>query len=230
MNPSPYSLLLLAGIVVSLVTWSRLAKREPDLLLVYVGGLLGGFIGAKVVYLLAEGWRDWPMPDRWLRLATGKTILGALMGGYLGVEVAKRVLGYSRATGDLFAVVAPIGIILGRIGCLLHGCCAGHVCEPAWYALTDARGVPRWPAVPVEIVFNVVAIAGFLVLRRTRALPGQHFHLYLIGYGAFRFAHEFVRDTPRVVGSLSGYHLAALACAALGVWGFARRARGTREK
>jgi phosphatidylglycerol---prolipoprotein diacylglyceryl transferase len=56
-------------------------------------------------------------------------------------------------------------------------------------------------------------------------LAGQHFHLYLIAYGTFRFAHEFVRATPRVAGIFSGYHFAALGVALLGLLGFLHRRR-----
>jgi phosphatidylglycerol:prolipoprotein diacylglycerol transferase len=47
--------------------------------------------------------------------------------------------------------------------------------------------------------------------------------LYLIAYGLFRFAHEFVRAEPRIMGPLSGYQFAALAVLGLGVWGFVSR-------
>ena len=80
LNPtaSPYSALLLAGLIVSLVVWIRLVRRDPRLLAVYLGGVFGAFTGAKIVYLLAEGFQFWSSPDRWLIWATGKTIIGAL--------------------------------------------------------------------------------------------------------------------------------------------------------
>jgi phosphatidylglycerol:prolipoprotein diacylglycerol transferase len=56
-------------------------------------------------------------------------------------------------------------------------------------------------------------------------MRGQHFHLYLIGYGVFRFAHEFLRATPPIGFGITGYQIAALACLVLGVTGFIRRAR-----
>jgi phosphatidylglycerol:prolipoprotein diacylglycerol transferase len=225
MIASPYSWLLLAGIAVSIVAWSRVAKRDERLLFIYVAALVGAFLGAKIVYLLAEGWMDWSQPNRWLRLATGKTILGGLLGGYVAVEVAKKFVDYTSATGDWFAVIAPLGIMIGRIGCLLHGCCLGEVCTPHWYTLDDSAGIARWPAVPVEITFNIAALLIFLTLRWRRILPGQHFHLYLMAYGLFRFAHEFFRATPRVIGPFSGYALAALVTAAWGLFAFIRRAR-----
>jgi len=224
MNFSPYSWLLLGGIAVSLLVWSRIAKRDERLLFIYVAALVGAFLGAKIVYLLAEGWLDWHQPNRWMRLATGKTIIGGLLGGYGAVKLAKMFVGYKSATGDWFALIAPLGIIMGRIGCWLHGCCQGNECRPAWYSMDDARGVSRWPAVPVEIAFNLLALIAFTVMRKRRVLPGQLFHLYLIAYGLFRFAHEFVRATPRVPGPLSGYAMAALATAGFGAVMFWKRA------
>ena len=54
---------------------------------------------------------------------------------------------------------------------------------------------------------------------------GQLFHLYLIAYGEFRLAHEFVRDTPRIAAGLSGYQLLSIAILALGAVRFAQRHR-----
>ena len=215
---------MLAGIAVSAFFWMRLARRDDRLLIVYVAALVGAFLGAKLAYLAAEGWRDIGQPDLWLRLATGKSILGALLGGYASVELAKRWVGYRSVTGDWFAMIAPLGIILGRVGCWLHGCCLGSACEPAWFTVRDAKGLERWPAVPVEILFNAVMLISFAVLRRRGYLAGQHFHVYLIAYGLFRFAHEFLRDTPRVVAGLSGYQFIALALVGFGIRAFRRRA------
>ncbi len=223
MKPSPYPLLLVTGIVVSLFFWSRLVRRDDRLLTIYIAALISAFFGAKVVYLAAEGWMFWNDPHRWLILATGKTILGALLGGYLGVELAKKLVGYDQATGDFFAAVVPVGILFGRVGCLLHGCCLGRECEPAWWTMRDQFGVDRWPAVPLEIGFNLLALGAILALRRMRKFEGQLFHLYLISYGLFRFFHEWMRETPRIAFGLTGYQFAALAVVGLGVGGFVQR-------
>ena len=225
MSISPYGLLMLAAIVVSICFWSRLARRDGRLVWIYIGALIGAFVGAKALYFLAEGWMDLGRADFWQRLATGKTIVGGLLGGYAGVEITKRLVGYPGVTGDWFALIAPVGIILGRFGCLLHGCCQGIECSPSWFTLKDGGGLARWPSVPMEIAFNLSALAVFFFLRRNRLLPGQHFHLYLIGYGAFRFGHEFLRAEPRVAGPFTGYHAAALVLLGLGLASFASRRR-----
>jgi phosphatidylglycerol:prolipoprotein diacylglycerol transferase len=231
MNPKfpSYGWLTFAGILVSIIYWLRLARRDDRLVLIYVAALAGAFLGAKAVYLAAEGWLHWRDANRWLVLATGKSITGALLGGYAAVELAKRLLKYRTATGDWFAIIVPLGIMLGRVGCILQGCCLGEVCAPSWFTMNDAAGVARWPAALVELLFNGLMLIVALFLRRRKVLPGQHFHIYLMAYGVFRFFHEFVRDTPRIFGPISGYQIAALCVAMLGAVGFYLRQRQTRR-
>lgn len=226
-NSGAYGWLMLAGMAASLAVWLRIARRDARLPLLYVAALTGAFLGAKLVYLAAEGWLHWHDENRWLVLATGKSITGALLGGYAAVEIAKKLSGYTAVTGDWFALIAPIGIMLGRVGCMLHGCCLGRACAARWFTISDVQGMARWPASQTEFIFNALALVGILGLRRRRLLPGQHFHLYLMAYGSFRFFHEFLRDTPRLFGPISGYQLAALAVAALGLGGFILRQRQT---
>ncbi|MCC6231217.1 MAG: prolipoprotein diacylglyceryl transferase [Verrucomicrobiales bacterium] len=223
MHGTSYAGWMLAALALSGWLWFRAGRRDPHLPLIFIGGLLGAFLGAKLVYLLAEGWNDLGRPDLALRWATGKTILGGLLFGYAGVELTKKALRYTRPTGDRFAIMVPLALILGRIGCLTHGCCLGRPCPPAWYARTDSAGVPRWPAVPAEIAFHALALAAALVLQATGRLPGQRFHVYLIAYGVFRFVTEFQRDTLRLLGPFTGYHVAALALVALGAVRFGQR-------
>src|SRR6266567_145600 len=157
-----YGWLMLAGIFVSIVLWSRVARRDERLVLIYVAALAGAFLGAKIVYLGAEGWLHWHDENRWLILATGKSITGALLGGYAAVEIAKRLLGYKGVTGDWFALIAPLSIMVGRVGCVLHGCCLGRVCSASWFSVADTTGVARWPATQVELIFNALAFGAIL--------------------------------------------------------------------
>ncbi|MEW6161229.1 MAG: prolipoprotein diacylglyceryl transferase family protein [Verrucomicrobiota bacterium] len=222
-----YGWMALAGIGLSLWCWTRLARRDERLVFIYVFALICAFAGAKLVYLFAEAHTVKTRADFWTQIATGKSVLGALLGGYAGVEIAKRLIGYRRATGDWFAIVAPMGIVLGRIGCFFHGCCLGRVCDPAWYTMLDAEGKNRWPAVPMEIGFNLLFLILAAALRVRGTFPGQHFHFYLISYGLFRFGHEFMRATPATFGAFSGYQIAALAVAALGTVRFWQRRKAT---
>jgi len=223
LHSTAYGWLMLAGIFVSIFLWSQLIKRDDRLVLVYVAALTGAFLGAKLVYLGAEGWLHWHDPNRWVILATGKSITGALLGGYAAVEIAKRFLKYKGVTGDWFAVIVPAGVMIGRIGCMINGCCLGKVCNANWFTINDVNGVPRWPASQMEFIFNALMLGLILLLRWGRIAPGQLFHIYLMAYGIFRFFHEFLRDTPQILGPISGYQIAALGIFALGAAGFVRR-------
>lgn len=225
-----YGWLMFAGILVSILLWSRRAKQDERLVFIYIAALASAFLGAKVVYIAAEGWLHWHDPDRWKQLATGKSILGALLGGYLGVEISKRLLHYDKITGDWFAVIVPTSLLLGRIGCVLHGCCLGRTCEAAWFTVNDAAGVARWPAAQVEWGFNLLALIILWWLRARAVLPGQLFHLYLMAYGLFRFTHEFARATPQIIGPFSGYQIAGLIVFALGALAFLWRQSLTRKQ
>lgn len=217
---------MLAAIGVSLAWWISRFRRDDRMMLVYVAALAGAFVGAKLVYLGSEGWLHWHESDRWLQLATGKSILGGFLGGYAGVEIGKRLLGYRQPTGDWFAVIVPLALFSGRLGCILHGCCLGRVCEPGWFTVTDPQtGGHRWPAAQTEALFNLIALAGLWWLKSRGLLRHQLFHVYLVFYGLFRFFHEFYRDTPKLAGPVSGYQIAALAVTGLGIVGFIHRQR-----
>ena len=222
---SGYAVMLAGAIAITVPFWIRLARRDRRLMFIYLVAILGAFLGANFVYLAAEGWRQHGLETFSAHLVVGKSVLGGLLGGYLAVELAKRVVRYRQPTGDLFATVLPLALILGRFGCLQAGCCLGVACNPAWFTLADEYGVQRWPAVPLEILFNLVCVLVFYTLRKGSVLRGQHFHLYLIGYGLFRMCHEFARDTPEIIGGISGYQIAAVLVAVLGIWGFNRRRR-----
>lgn len=204
-----YALMLLLGIGLSATYWFRVSKSDGRLPLIYFGGLAGAFIGAKLAYLFAEGWLHFDHPQRWALWLSGKSVMGALPGGWLGVEIAKKAMDYREPTGDRFALILPVPLLLGRLGCLHAGCCQG---------LARPWGV--WPAVPVEIGFQVTMLVVLLFLNVRHLLKGQHFHLYLIAYGLFRFGHEFLRATPKPLLGLSGYQWIALAtvCAAAIAW------------
>ena len=104
------------------------------------------------------------------------------------------------------------------------------MCAASWYTINDIHGVARWPAVPVEFLFNALMLGVILLLRWGRIAPGQLFHIYLMAYGIFRFFHEFLRDTPQILGPISGYQIAALGVAGLGAAGFVLRQRNQPTK
>jgi phosphatidylglycerol:prolipoprotein diacylglycerol transferase len=232
-----YPVSALLGLLLSAWAWERanLYDQAPSASqrhAIFLGCVAGLALGAKLGFIFAEGYSVLHLAaawtTRWLILLEGKTVTGALLGAYAGVEIAKRHVGFLHPTGDRFALLAPLSLAIARLGCWAQGCCLGMPLPAAAWTLTDAQGVPRWPAVPLEFAFNLLFLAwvsAHIARRDARStLHGQLFHVYLMAYGLFRFGHEFLRDTPRWVGPWTGYHLLALALFVLGASRFAQRA------
>jgi phosphatidylglycerol:prolipoprotein diacylglycerol transferase len=193
--------------------------------------VIGAVIGAKLAVLFGEsGWPFRPTRADWLDvLVSGRSILGALIFGFLAAEAGKRLLGYTLPPNDRFAAVLPFSFAIGRVGCLLHGCCRGTP-YGGWCAITYSDGIPRHPAAAYEMAFLLAVGVLFMFLVRTHLLQGRLFALYLALYGVFRFCSEYVRETPRIAGNLSGYQLLSLVCVALGGIGLWWRTRATVSK
>jgi len=96
--------------------------------------LLGGLLGARTTYLLHErpesiGEFFWRFPRIW---DGGIILYGAVIGGLLGYGLAYLLVirKYGLSTWKVADIIAPsaaIGLCLGRIGCLLNGCCWGNI-------------------------------------------------------------------------------------------------------
>ena len=184
-------------------------------------------LGAKFAVVLGDAL--WPLHEfhGWQSLlVSGRSIVGALLFGFLGVEAAKPLLHYDIPPNDRFAIILPFSIGLGRIGCLIVGCCRGIPYDGPW-AITYADGVPRHPAPVYEMMFHWAM--GFLLifLWRRQLLFGRLFAFYLVCYGVFRFLTEFVRETPKAYGGLSAYQIMSIAMIVAG--GVALVARTIRQ-
>lgn len=178
---------------------------------VAAGCIVGALVGAKAIVLLEDPARTWAMRGDVVFLLSGKSIVGALLGGLAGVELAKSRAGIAARTGDLFAVPVAVGLAVGRIGCFLSG-----LTDDAYgIATTLPWGVdfgdgPRHPTQLYEAAF-ALALAGWLLWRGPSADGGARFRLFMLAYLPFRFAEEFLRVAPRAWLGLTVYQVACLA-------------------
>jgi len=178
-----------------------------------VAAIVGAALGAKLGYWLEDpshAFADFP---DWRHLLEGKTIVGALLGGLIGVEAIKRAIGLSGSSGDAFALPLIAGIAIGRIGCFLSGLddhTYGNPSALPW-AIDFGDGIPRHPTQLYEIAFLAV-LALFLLRRRADfARAGDLFRAFMIAYLAFRLAIDFIKPVPfPYLGFLSGIQLLCL--------------------
>jgi prolipoprotein diacylglyceryltransferase len=174
-------------------------------------------LGAKLAVVLGDAlWPLRPFEDWSALIGGGRSLAGALLFGFLGAEAAKPLLRYDIPPNDRFAIILPFSIGLGRIGCLIAGCCRGEPFDGPW-AITYADGIPRHPAPLYEMMFHWAMGFLLIALWRRQILFGRLFALYLVCYGAFRFLTEFLRETPKAYGDLSAYQLMGLAMIVAGL-------------
>ena len=73
------------------------------------------------------------------------------------------------------------------------------------------------PAALVEMGFHLLAGLVMIALWKRGRWPGRLFALYLVAYGLFRFATEFLRATPKTWEGWSAYQWFALMLVAAGL-------------
>lgn len=155
-----------------------------------------------------------------------RSIIGGLVGAYLGVLLGKRLTGYTARTGAYFAPAVAAGMAVGRFGCLFTenpGTPTGHgwgvVLDQAAADRTGAvAGVALHPSFAYEIVFHLIALALLLRWRDRLAEPAGLFTLYVAGYAVFRFFVEFVRGNEVAWLGLTRPQLVLAVLGPLTVW------------
>lgn len=141
----------------------------------------------------------------------GKTIVGGLLGGTVGVEAMKWALGLKRRTGDLYAVPIPVGIAIGRVGCFLtglpdhtHGVPTGL---PWGYDYGD--GVRRHPTQLYEIAF-CLGLAWLLRAERAWMQEGDRYRVMLLSYLMFRVGLDFIKPAEVIWFGMSPIQWASM--------------------
>lgn len=217
-----YSLLALTALLIAVLYPAGKAIPDPGLRRRYhqmqLAAFFGAVVGAKLAVLFGDlGWPLKPLAGGWRDiLFSGRSVTGGLLGGLLAAEAAKALTGYPLPPNDRFAAVLPLSIAVGRIGCFLAGCCRGVPADLP-VSVTYSDGVPRHPAQLYEAGFHVAAGLLFLGLVARGRLRGRVFSLYLVLYGAFRFATEALRETPKPFAGLSGYQLISATMVVVGL-------------
>jgi phosphatidylglycerol:prolipoprotein diacylglycerol transferase len=191
-------------------------RRYPVyLLLLWLGAATGAYaLGDLNLYLAgAQG--------------TGRSILGAIVGGIVVAEVYKAIFGIRGSTGAVFVLPLSVAIAIGRIGCFLAGLddyTYGTSTSLPW-GVDFGDGIHRHP---VQL-YESLSMAGFalffvwLLRRRPKIAAVDGFYLFVGFYGAQRFVWEFLKPYPVIAGPVNLFHLAAGALVLYAVFMLRRR-------
>jgi phosphatidylglycerol:prolipoprotein diacylglycerol transferase len=203
--------------------YTRNKERIPmeKALWIVVGAIFGAFLGSKIVY-----WMETPVKTlhQWNSLTymmEGKTIVGGLLGGLIGVEMTKKIIGWTRSTGDDFVLPLAVGQMIGRIGCFLTGMDDHTYGTPTnWIIGVDfGDGVKRHPTQLYEIAFLLVLILFLTLIKNRRKLyEGHLFQIYMFSYLMFRFWIDFIKPTPHPFFYLNNIQVVSLLGLVYYVW------------
>lgn len=157
------------------------------------------------------------------------SVLGALAGAVVGVEIYKRARGVRGSTGGLFTGPFAVGIAVGRLGCLFQGLSDRTYGTPTTlpWGVDLGDHVARHPVQVYEslamLAFLIAYVAG--LARRSPWAMRRSFHVLCIWYGTQRFAWEFLKPYPTVTGPFNLFHLISLGLIVYGAVMYGRNLR-----
>ncbi len=257
-----YGVMVALGFVVGLWLATRRGLRDgiPPERIADLGTwlIIGTLVGARALYVLTywhESFADKPFWEIFAVRNGGLVFYGGLIGATLagGLFVWRKKLPFWK-TADTIAPSAALGFAIGRVGCLLNGCCFGQVCHLPWairFPYDSAawqqqlqQGLirttdPALPVHPTEAYDALWAFALYLVLAwlyRRKKFDGQVFAVFLAGYAVMRSVVEAFRGdyTPvHIHGPFTPAQLVSLgvfAAAVVMLWRLPRPAANERAE
>jgi phosphatidylglycerol---prolipoprotein diacylglyceryl transferase len=183
---------LLTGIGFYIWQLRRDGIRSSNALYIAIFAIFGGTIGAKLPLIFIY-WQELNSnPDSMNILLSGRTIVGGLIGGAAGTFLAKRMFGIKERLGNQIAIPVAISMAVGRIGCLLRGCCYGKPTLLPW-GVDFGDHILRHPTQVYEIIFDLLLVAFLAWKKKQDIKPGELFRIFLNSYLSFRFILEIIR-------------------------------------
>lgn len=197
-----------------------LRRRRKDIisssnrLSIILGAALGALIGSRLVGFLEHPLIEFSQ-ENMITLLNTKTIMGGLFGGLLGVEFAKKRIGETKSSGDLFVFPIILGIFIGRIGCFLsgineftYGCQTSSI-----FGMDLGDGLLRHPTSLYELFFLGFLFLGLEKLKvKVKMRNGDLFKWFMILYFGFRFFIEFLKPNVFYVFGLSTIQILCIIC------------------
>lgn len=197
-----YGVLVALAFVIGFALIAFRAKQAgdnpDDYLEAIIWFIISGIGGARLFYFI------------WYPQVFFSNPLGALFsqgglvwyGGVIGVLLATVV--YTRIKkinlnhfADIVAPAAALGLAIGRIGCLLAGCCYGAPCDVPWAIQYphghETHGLAVHPAPLYETALMLLVMGVLLKLDKNKPFEGYTTWWFFILAGLVRFGLEYIR-------------------------------------
>jgi phosphatidylglycerol---prolipoprotein diacylglyceryl transferase len=195
--------------------------------------VVAAIVGSRILYILVEWERYLDRPLDIFKLWEGGLVFyGGLLGGIAMVWYYVRRQGWSMAAiSDLYMPSLALGHAIGRLGCLMAGCCYGRPVDgDPWWALHFPHlektlapgGIGLYPTQLMESFFELLIFFLLVYIRRGKKFSGQIFLTYLLVYAFARsFLEIFRGDSVRgfvIPGWLSTSQFISLMVMIVGVY------------
>lgn len=157
--------------------------------------VLGALIGSRALAIVADPTLLHSIS--FVTIMANKTIIGAIVGAIVGVEIIKKILGVTERTGDNVVLPLMVALIIGRIGCQVAGVADGTIggpCDWPW-CFAQGDGIPRHPLPLYEITLlvSLLPVVYYAYIQKWFE-QGTLFRLFMMFYFATRFCFEFLKE------------------------------------
>jgi phosphatidylglycerol:prolipoprotein diacylglycerol transferase len=209
------ALAYLAGLQLAVMRAKRAGLDSARIMDLGIYLIIAALVGAKLMLVVVDFdyFRERPRELLSLVRAGGVFYGGLLFSLVTGLWLVRRYKLPVWKSADMYAPGIALGHIIGRLGCLLAGCCYGRPTDVPW-AITftspaaDANvgtplGTPLHPTQIYDAGAELVILIFLLVTeRRGKPFAGRTFWLYMLLYAISRFIVEIYRGDER--GTLAG--------------------------
>lgn len=199
-----FGMMVILGFIAGALLASAMARKRGLPGEAFMDGamvmLFAGVAGARLLFVLLN-WKDYAghLGDVAAIWKGGMSFHGGLIAGIAAgiLYVWRRKLPIL-AMADAGAPGLALGYAIGRIGCLLNGCCYGVPTHLPWAlpGIYCEGGDPHLTYHPAQVyatILNLALCAALAAAYRWQHRSGQILALYLGGYSIYRFAIEGLR-------------------------------------
>src|SRR6187397_591921 len=210
------ALAYLAGLQLAVMRARRAGLDSARIMDLGIYLIIAALVGAKLMLVIVDFgyFRDHPRELLSLVRVGGVFYGGLIFALLAGLWLVRRYKLPVWSAADMYAPGIALGHIIGRLGCLLAGCCFGKPTSVPWgITFSDPAaslnvgtplGVPLHPTQLYDAGAELIILIVLLVTeRRGRGFPGRTFWLYMLLYAISRYVIEMYRGDER--GTVLGF-------------------------
>lgn len=164
--------------------------------------LIGTLMGARALYVISY-WQDQFAAKPWWEIFMIQHGGLVYYGGLIGASVSFIFCAWWKKlplwrVADVLAPGIALGQAIGRLGCLMNGCCYGKPTSLPWAiqfppGVIEAGTAGVHPTEIYESILDFGLFVGLAWFHGRRRFDGQIFALYLLGYALLRSFVEIFR-------------------------------------